>query len=195
MLYPMRTLVSDCPSWQATGFCEGPVQLRCAGGSCQPRSCKCGIVTDELAVRATRPCQRGPAPAWEAWRIIPGLVFQCTQTSGPSQGGAPSDACQERRVASASMRSPSCSIDRRTWSSCSASGPPRPRGGRRDRFDLKGGASAGIVRRAADARARHQSRSGRHASWLSRWVGLSLDRALDRCSFPHQAHAARINAR
>jgi hypothetical protein len=31
---------SDCPSWQATGFCAGSVQLRCVSGSCQPRSCE-----------------------------------------------------------------------------------------------------------------------------------------------------------
>jgi hypothetical protein len=31
---------ADCPSWQATGYCAGPVTLRCAGGSCQPRSCE-----------------------------------------------------------------------------------------------------------------------------------------------------------
>jgi hypothetical protein len=30
---------ADCPSWQATGFCAGEVQLHCARGSCQPRSC------------------------------------------------------------------------------------------------------------------------------------------------------------
>jgi hypothetical protein len=30
---------ADCPSWQATGFCAGPVQLKCSNGSCQPRSC------------------------------------------------------------------------------------------------------------------------------------------------------------
>jgi hypothetical protein len=30
---------ADCPSWDATGFCAGPVQLRCSGGTCQPRSC------------------------------------------------------------------------------------------------------------------------------------------------------------
>lgn len=31
---------ADCPSWQATGFCAGPVSLRCSGGSCQPRECE-----------------------------------------------------------------------------------------------------------------------------------------------------------
>lgn len=31
---------ADCPSWQATGFCAGPVQLHCSNGSCQPRSCQ-----------------------------------------------------------------------------------------------------------------------------------------------------------
>jgi hypothetical protein len=31
---------ADCPTWQATGFCAGPVRLRCAGGSCQLRSCE-----------------------------------------------------------------------------------------------------------------------------------------------------------
>jgi hypothetical protein len=30
---------ADCPSWQATGFCAGPVALRCSNGSCQPRNC------------------------------------------------------------------------------------------------------------------------------------------------------------
>jgi hypothetical protein len=30
---------ADCPTWQATGFCAGAVHLRCASGSCQPRSC------------------------------------------------------------------------------------------------------------------------------------------------------------
>jgi hypothetical protein len=30
---------ADCPSWEATGYCGGPVQLRCSNGSCQPRSC------------------------------------------------------------------------------------------------------------------------------------------------------------
>jgi hypothetical protein len=29
----------DCPSWVASGFCSGPVSLRCSGGTCQPRSC------------------------------------------------------------------------------------------------------------------------------------------------------------
>jgi hypothetical protein len=30
----------DCPSWEATGFCPGPVTLRCGtSGACQPRSC------------------------------------------------------------------------------------------------------------------------------------------------------------
>jgi hypothetical protein len=32
-------LDSDCPSWEATGYCAGPVQLRCSNGSCQPRRC------------------------------------------------------------------------------------------------------------------------------------------------------------
>lgn len=31
---------SDCPSWEATGVCAGSVQLKCAQGSCQPRSCE-----------------------------------------------------------------------------------------------------------------------------------------------------------
>ncbi len=31
---------ADCPSWQATGFCAGPVALHCADGACQPRSCQ-----------------------------------------------------------------------------------------------------------------------------------------------------------
>jgi hypothetical protein len=30
---------ADCPSWQATGMCAGPVHLKCSNGSCQPRSC------------------------------------------------------------------------------------------------------------------------------------------------------------
>jgi hypothetical protein len=30
---------ADCPSWQATGFCSGQVNLRCSNGSCQPRAC------------------------------------------------------------------------------------------------------------------------------------------------------------
>ncbi len=30
----------DCPSWEATGYCDGPVQLRCSQGSCQPRACE-----------------------------------------------------------------------------------------------------------------------------------------------------------
>jgi hypothetical protein len=30
---------ADCPSWQATGFCSGPVSLRCSDGTCQPRGC------------------------------------------------------------------------------------------------------------------------------------------------------------
>ncbi|HMI91900.1 MAG TPA: hypothetical protein VK509_11080, partial [Polyangiales bacterium] len=30
---------SDCPTWQATGFCAGTVTLTCASGSCQPRTC------------------------------------------------------------------------------------------------------------------------------------------------------------
>ncbi len=34
------TVDADCPSWEATGFCSGPVHLRCSGGSCQPRSCE-----------------------------------------------------------------------------------------------------------------------------------------------------------
>jgi hypothetical protein len=29
----------DCPSWQATGFCAGFVQLSCYDGVCQPRTC------------------------------------------------------------------------------------------------------------------------------------------------------------
>lgn len=33
------TADSDCPSWQATGYCAGPVTLRCSSGSCQPREC------------------------------------------------------------------------------------------------------------------------------------------------------------
>lgn len=31
---------ADCPSWEATGFCAGPVELRCSTGSCQPRQCQ-----------------------------------------------------------------------------------------------------------------------------------------------------------
>jgi hypothetical protein len=34
------TVDADCPSWVASGFCSGPVSLRCSGGTCQPRSCK-----------------------------------------------------------------------------------------------------------------------------------------------------------
>lgn len=30
---------SDCPSWEATGYCAGVVRLQCSNGSCQPRSC------------------------------------------------------------------------------------------------------------------------------------------------------------
>jgi hypothetical protein len=30
----------DCPTWVATGFCAGPVSLRCSNGSCQPRACE-----------------------------------------------------------------------------------------------------------------------------------------------------------
>jgi hypothetical protein len=30
---------ADCPSWEATGFCSGPVHLRCSNGTCQPRAC------------------------------------------------------------------------------------------------------------------------------------------------------------
>jgi hypothetical protein len=30
---------ADCPRWDATGFCAGPVELRCSRGSCQPRAC------------------------------------------------------------------------------------------------------------------------------------------------------------
>jgi hypothetical protein len=33
------TTDADCPSWEATGFCAGPVQLRCSNGTCQPRAC------------------------------------------------------------------------------------------------------------------------------------------------------------
>jgi hypothetical protein len=33
------TTDEDCPTWEATGFCAGPVELRCAEGSCQPRTC------------------------------------------------------------------------------------------------------------------------------------------------------------
>jgi hypothetical protein len=33
------TTDADCPSWQATGFCSGPVQLHCSSGTCQPRAC------------------------------------------------------------------------------------------------------------------------------------------------------------
>jgi len=33
------TADADCPSWVATGFCSGPVQLRCSNGTCQPRAC------------------------------------------------------------------------------------------------------------------------------------------------------------
>ena len=31
---------ADCPTWNATGFCAGPVALRCSQGSCQPRTCE-----------------------------------------------------------------------------------------------------------------------------------------------------------
>ncbi|MDD9942951.1 MAG: hypothetical protein OXU20_18060 [Myxococcales bacterium] len=31
---------ADCPTWNAAGFCGGPVQLRCSRGSCQPRTCR-----------------------------------------------------------------------------------------------------------------------------------------------------------
>jgi hypothetical protein len=34
------TVDAECPSWEATGFCAGPVELRCSGGSCQPRQCQ-----------------------------------------------------------------------------------------------------------------------------------------------------------
>jgi hypothetical protein len=34
------TTDDDCPSWEATGFCAGSVQLECSNGSCQPRSCE-----------------------------------------------------------------------------------------------------------------------------------------------------------
>ena len=33
------TVDADCPSWEATGFCAGPVQLLCSNGTCQPRAC------------------------------------------------------------------------------------------------------------------------------------------------------------
>lgn len=33
------TVDADCPSWEATGFCSGPVRLRCSSGACQPRAC------------------------------------------------------------------------------------------------------------------------------------------------------------
>jgi hypothetical protein len=33
------TVDADCPSWEASGFCSGPVQLRCSNGTCQPRAC------------------------------------------------------------------------------------------------------------------------------------------------------------
>jgi hypothetical protein len=33
------TMDADCPSWEASGFCSGPVQLRCSNGTCQPRAC------------------------------------------------------------------------------------------------------------------------------------------------------------
>lgn len=44
---PMRPFVctsrcavdADCPSWEATGFCSGPVTWRCTDGICQPRGC------------------------------------------------------------------------------------------------------------------------------------------------------------
>jgi hypothetical protein len=31
---------SDCPTWQAAGFCAGEVKLKCVSGSCQPRTCE-----------------------------------------------------------------------------------------------------------------------------------------------------------
>lgn len=34
------TTDADCPTWQATGYCDGRVQLRCSRGSCQPRECE-----------------------------------------------------------------------------------------------------------------------------------------------------------
>ncbi len=46
-LGPARTICTagcgndgDCPSWEATGYCAGHVQLRCSAGSCQPRDCQ-----------------------------------------------------------------------------------------------------------------------------------------------------------
>ncbi len=61
---------------------------------------------------------------------LPGSRSPWTQTSAPSQVEALSDSSHERRAAPPSMRSPSCAIDRRTCSSPSTSGPPRPPGGR-----------------------------------------------------------------
>lgn len=34
------TVDADCPSWEASGYCAGPVQLRCSENSCQPRDCE-----------------------------------------------------------------------------------------------------------------------------------------------------------
>jgi hypothetical protein len=31
---------ADCPSWEATGYCAGPVRLACSNGSCQARDCE-----------------------------------------------------------------------------------------------------------------------------------------------------------
>lgn len=31
---------ADCPSWEASGYCAGEVQLACSRGSCQPRECE-----------------------------------------------------------------------------------------------------------------------------------------------------------
>jgi hypothetical protein len=33
------TVDADCPSWVASGFCSGQVNLHCSGGTCQPRTC------------------------------------------------------------------------------------------------------------------------------------------------------------
>lgn len=30
----------DCPHWEATGHCAGPVQIPCEQNICQPRQCK-----------------------------------------------------------------------------------------------------------------------------------------------------------
>jgi hypothetical protein len=30
---------TDCPTWQASGFCAGEVKLSCVSGTCQPRTC------------------------------------------------------------------------------------------------------------------------------------------------------------